>query len=135
MDAPHDKASLRFVGMIDFLTLYCENLSPTIRPLTELTKNDMKFVWSQTQDNAFRNAKKLIAEAPVIQFFSLDNPVMPQVDASDDRLGGVLLQPNQSGQLQPVAYTSCSLTDTEKQYSQMEKECLAICNAFRKFDN
>ncbi len=136
MDAPHDKASLlRFIGMINFLTPYCENLSPTIRPLTELTKNDMKFVWSQTQDDAFRNAKKLIAEAPVLQFFSLDNPVTLQVDASDDGLGGVLLQPNQSGQLQPVAYTSCSLTDTEKRYSQMEKECLAICNAFRKFDH
>ena len=37
------------------------------------------------------------------------------------------MQPNNSGILQPVAYTSCSLTPTERW-------CLAICNAFSKFD-
>ena len=49
--------------------------------------------------------------------------------------GGALLQPNGENQLQPVAFTSCSLTSTKKRYSQIEKECLAICNAFAKFDH
>lgn len=31
------------------------------------------------------------------------------------------------------AFTSCTLTDTERRYSQIEKECLAICNAFSEF--
>ena len=39
------------------------------------------------------------------------------------------------GRLQPVAYTSNSLDATEQRYSQIEKECLAICNAFGKFDH
>jgi len=46
-------------------------LSLTIRPLTELTKKDMNFSWSETQEKAFKKAQALIAEAPVLQFFSL----------------------------------------------------------------
>ena len=49
-------------------------------------------------------------------------------------MGGTLLQPSSEGHLQPVAYTSNSLNKTEQCYSQIEKECLAICNAFGKFD-
>ena len=58
-----------------------------------------------------------------------------QVDASEEGLGGTLLQPNSEGHLQPVAYTSNILNATEQRYSQIEKECLAICNAFGKFDH
>ena len=58
-----------------------------------------------------------------------------QVDASEEGLGGALLQPNAEGKLQPVAFTSNSLNSTEQRYSQIEKECLAICNTFAKFDH
>ena len=58
-----------------------------------------------------------------------------QVDASEEGVGGALLQPNSEGCLQPVAYTSNSLNATEQRYSQIEKECLAISNAFGKFDH
>ena len=60
---------------------------------------------------------------------------MLQVDASEEGLGGALLQPNAEGKLQPVAFTSNSLNSTEQRYSQIEKECLAICNTFAKFDH
>ena len=44
-----------------------------------------------------------------------------QVDASEDGIGGVLLQNDQ-----PVCFTSHTLNSTEKNYTQIEKECLAI---------
>ena len=65
--------------------------------------------------------------------YNLSKPVVLQVDASEG-LGGALLQPNENDKLQPVAFTSCSLNETEQRYSQIEKECLAICNCFHKFD-
>ena len=54
--------------------------------------------------------------------------------ATEMGLGGALLQPNPEGKLQLVAYTSCSLSPAERGHSQIEKECLAICQAFSKFD-
>ena len=94
----------------------------------------MIFTWSKTQEEAFQQAKNLIINAPVLQYFNLNQPVTLQVDASDCGLSGALLQPNDDQKLQPVAYTSCSLNQTESRYSQIEKECLAIYNTFAKFD-
>ena len=48
-------------------------------------------------------------------------PSQLQVDASEDAIGGALLQNDQ-----PVCFTSHTLNSTEKNYAQIEKECLAI---------
>ena len=105
MPAPRDKTSLqRFIGLTNYLSPYCKNLSNTIRPLTNLTKLNVPYDWSTTQETAFQNAKQLIVDAPVLQYYDLPKPVTLQVDASQCGLGGALLQPNQEGELQPVAY-------------------------------
>ena len=135
MAPPKDKAGLlRFIGMVNYLSPYCDNLSKTIRPLTQLTQNGVPFNWSVVQQAAFDKAKEVIVSAPVLAYYDLKKPVVLQVDASDSGLGAALLQPNDNDGLQPVAYSSCSLSQTEQRYSQIEKECLAICNAFAKFD-
>ena len=123
VEADHDKN----------LSPYYQNLSTTIRPLTELTKKDMLFDWSPTHQAAFEKAKSIVASTPILRYFDPKKPVILQVDASEKGLGGTLLQQNEEQKLQPVAFTSCTPTDTEKRYSQIEIECLAICNAFSKF--
>lgn len=54
---------------------------------------------------------------------------MIQCDASSTGLGACLLQDNH-----PIAYASRSLTTAEQNYSQIEKELLAICFATEKFN-
>ena len=120
------------MGIANYLSPYCPNLGTITWPLTQLTKSDTPFMWVQAQDGAFNKAKHLISIAPVLQYYDLRKPVTLQVDASEEGVGGALLQPDSEGYL-PVAYTSNSLNTTEQQYSQIKKECLAICNAFGKF--
>ena len=135
MPAPTDRAGLlRFMGMATYLSQFCENLSSTMQPLRMLTKDGASFIWSEVQEDAFRKAKALIASAPTLIYYSLDKPVTLQVDASEKGLGAALLQPNANGELQPISFSSGHLTETEQRYSQMEKECLAICHGLHKFD-
>ena len=79
MPPPHNKASLLwFIGIVNFLSPFCENLSATIRPLTDLTKDSMAFIWSTTQQDAFLKAQNVIANVPVLQYYNLDKPVTLQ---------------------------------------------------------
>ena len=90
------------------------------------------FMWAQAQDNAFKNVKHLVSIAPVLQYYDLNKLVSFQVDASEEGVRSALLQSNSEGRLQPVTCIPNSLNATEQRYSQIEKECLAICNAFGK---
>ena len=57
---------------------------------------------------------------------------MIQTDASEISIGAVLLQ----GEVEercPVAYASRKLNAAERKYAVIEKECLAIVWAFKKF--
>ena len=135
MPSPKTKADvLRLIGMVNYLSPFCPNASTVIQPLRTLTHDGAEFLWAEPQQEAFRKIKELIANAPTLLYYDLTKPVVLQVDASDFGLGGALLQANAEGKLQPVAFTSCSLSPTERNYSQIEKECLAICNGLQKFD-
>ncbi|KAE8737782.1 hypothetical protein FOCC_FOCC016750, partial [Frankliniella occidentalis] len=57
----------------------------------------------------------------------LARPSVIQADASQYGLGCCLLQGNQ-----PVAFHSRVLTETEKQYAQIEKEMLALCHEYAR---
>ena len=133
---PQDKpALLRFIGMVNYLSPFCANLSSEPQPLRMLTQTAVPFIWSDAQDQAFNKAKQLIASAPVLAYYDLRKPIILQTVVSDYAVGGALLQPNNKGYLQPVAFNSSSMNPTEQRYSQVEKECLAICHTFQKFDH
>ena len=135
MPTPKDKAAVqRFCGMINYLSPFCPNLAQTTHPLYDLTKQDSDFIWCHIHEDAFNQCKNLIASAPCLAYFDCKRPVVLQVDALQAGLGEALLQPYAEDKLQPVAFTSCQLRPNEKNWAQIEKECLAIVSACDKWD-
>lgn len=125
MPTPVDKAGVqRFLGMCQYLSKFCHNLSETVLPLRDLAKETPELLWSKNHENALSSAKNLLASATVLRYYDPIIPVTPQVDASEDAIGGALLQNDQ-----PVCFTTHALTSTEKNYAQTEKECLAIVSS------
>ena len=74
--------------------------------------------WSKTAPKAFEEGKELLIKAPCHAHYSLKAEIKLVVDSSPVGLGCVLLQ-NVDSRLQPVSYSSRSLTATEKRYSQI----------------
>ena len=66
---------------------------------------------------------------PVLAYYNPKLPVTISADASQNDLGCVCLQEGK-----PITYASRSLTETEKLYTQIEKELLALLYACTKLD-
>ena len=73
--------------------------------------------------------KRKITSPPVLAHFNLVLPITLQADSSQDGLGAVLLQ-----QETPIEYTSRSLTPSERNWAQTEKELLSVVYGLEHFD-
>ena len=73
--------------------------------------------------------RKTLARDTILAFYDVRKSATIQTDASQSGLRCGLMQ-----QGRPLAFASCALTDAEQNYSQIEKEMLAICFACTKFN-
>lgn len=133
MPRPTDVKGIQtFLGCANYLLQFIPNLSEMTEPLRRLCQTEkFDFAWQGQQEEAFTKIKRQLTKTPTLAYFDQTKPIILQTDASNFGLGGVLLQEGK-----PVAYTSHSLSKTERNYAVIEKECLAIlvtCNKFDKY--
>ncbi len=104
-------------------------------PLTDLTKKGEpnKVRWGSSQETAFATLKCALASSPILKLPVLTQEFILRTDASDTGLGAVLLQ-EEDGIKRPVCYASRKLKVSEVNYSVIEKECLAVVWAIKKFE-
>ena len=127
--APKDKLELqRFLGMINYLSKFIPNMSKLNEPLRTLLEKDVEFQWNNVQEDCFNALKELVTNAPVLQYYDVSKPIVLSVDASSFALGACLFQEGR-----PVAYAGKSLTKTQVNYAQIEKELLAIVFGAERF--
>ena len=96
-------------------------LTKVSEPLRKLTEKNVMFTWDRSQEEAFQAIKSMISFAPLFKYYDVASETTIQCDASESGLGATLLQEGQ-----PVPFASRSLSTVERQYAQIEKECLAI---------
>ena len=117
-----------FLGTAGYYRKFIKDFSKIASPLSELTKDSVKFDWGHRQQAAFLTLKQALQVAPVL---ALPDPNLPYVvhsDASGFATGAVLMQDQGKG-LQPIAFMSKKMLDAETRYPVHEQELLAIINA------
>ena len=121
----------QFIGLASYYRRYIANFAQIAAPQHHLTQKGVQFVWNDECKKAFNMLKTHLSTAPILSFpqfnCGADNFTL-YTDASSVGIGAVL---EQSGKV--IAYASRALTAAEKQYSTIQKECLAIVYATKQF--
>jgi hypothetical protein len=102
-------------------------------PLYKLLRKGTPWKWSKTEQEAFTTIKSALCSDSILRHYDPATELVLQCDASSIGDGAVLLQPRHDGSLQPVAYASRTLSAAEKNFSQIERESLAIVFGVTKF--
>lgn len=120
-----------FVGFANFYRRFIQDFSKTARPLHDLTKKDVPFIWGPAQETAFNTLKSAFTSEPILAMWSADRDTRLEVDASGYATGGVLSQKGEDGLWHPIAYRSASMTEAKRNYEIYDREMLAFCEALK----
>lgn len=118
----------RFLGMVNYLGSFVKDLSVQNSNLRQLLKKEVAWHWNDVHEKEFTKLKSLISSAPILTFYDPNKIITLSVDASKGAVGAVILHDNS-----PIAYASATLTSSQQNYAQIEKELFAILFGCIKF--
>jgi hypothetical protein len=105
---------------------FIQGFTQLARPLTELTKKDTPFVWTQERTDALKQLIQKVTSAPVLAYPDPQEQFELEVDASLFAIGAILFQRNKEGKKHDMAYYSKALNPAERNYPVWDRELLAI---------
>jgi hypothetical protein len=83
-----------FLGLAGYYRRFIPDSSRIAKPMTELLKKGVKFVWSEECDKAFHTLREHLTSTPVLTQPDMSKPFEVFCDASGTGLGCVLMQEN-----------------------------------------
>jgi hypothetical protein len=110
-----------FLGFVNFYRQFIKNFSIIVAPLNQLKGKDKEWNWGEQQQKAFEEIKMAIISKPVLVLPRDEGKFKVKTDASDLRIGAILLQ-QQNGFWHPIAFMSKTLTEAERNYEIYNKE-------------
>jgi len=115
-----------FLGLAEYYRRFVEGFSKMVSPLTQLTRKDQPFSWTDECEACFEDMKRRLTTAPVLAISDTTKMFEVYCDASYQELGCVLMQDKR-----PVAYASRQLKVHEKNYSTHDLELAAVVFALK----
>lgn len=122
----------RLLGMAGWYRRFIRGFATLSAPLSDLLKKGKPFKWTVEAEESFNKIKAALVSSPVLANPDYQKPFVLQTDASDQGIGGVLVQ-GSGDEEKAVAYFSQKLSPTQQKYQTTEKECLAVLVGIEKF--
>jgi len=114
-----------FLGKVNYYNKFIPDYSKVAAPLFALKKKHAVWNFDEHCMKAFETLRDAICQAPVLALPNFDLEFILTTDASGYGLGAVLSQNFPEGE-RPISYSSRTLHDAEWNYSNIEREALAI---------
>ena len=137
MNRPTNASEVRsLLSMVSYSSRFIENLSSISEPLRNLTKSQTQWQWGDREEESFQQIKQKLIDTTFTSYFDPNLHTQIIVDAGPVGLSAILVQIGSDKTRRVISYASKSLTDTERRYSQTEKEayaCVWGCEHHHKY--
>ncbi|GBG70149.1 hypothetical protein CBR_g6280 [Chara braunii] len=117
-----------FLGMTGYYRTFVKNYSIVAAPLTDLTRLDTPWEWTDKCEAAFRHLKHALTHYEVLKLPDPDKPFIVTTDASQYGIGAVLAQ-QEGPKLRPVEYMSKKMPSQKLAKSTYGKKLYAVYKA------
>lgn len=134
--APRNVTELKaYLGLLNYYHRFLPNLATLLAPLHNLLRKSVIGVWhwSSEQREAFEKSKQLIQSPEVLVHYDTQKDLILACDASPYGVGAVLSHRMEDGHERPISFMSRTLTPSERNYSQLDKEGLAVIFGIQRF--
>ena len=122
-----------FIGLTSYYRRFIPQFSRKSKPLTDLTRRDVAFIWDDKCETAFRTLKEALTSPPILAYPKYQDPYILTVDSSGDSCGMVLSQ-IQDGVERVISYGAKKYSPAEKNYGITEKEALACILGVKHYE-
>ena len=83
-----------FLGLIGYYRKFIKNFSTIAKPLAQLLKKVVPFIWADEQEQVFLVPKDKLTNKPILQYPNFLKQLILTTDASNVGIGSVLSQLN-----------------------------------------
>ena len=131
---PRNVSELRsFLGMEQYYHSFLPGLATMLAPLHKLLQKAMQWEWTHDCQKAFEACKEGLTGNSLLIHYDLNRELKLACDASSYGQGAVLSHIKDDDQKRPIAYASGTLSSSERNYAQIEREALSIVYRVKKF--
>ena len=142
MPPPEDLTGVRrFLGFVGYYRKFIPRYSDIARPLTNLTRKDIPFQWTDACQAALQMLKEFLLKEPILKYPMPEQPYILYTDASKYAWAGVLTQSYQYKEEDkvyyihhPITYISGLFRGPQVNWAALTKEAYAIYMSVRKLD-
>ena len=125
-------ALVSFLSACQYYGRFIKNLSTIVEPLNRLRRG-VPWTFGKEEKQAFDALKKALASSAVVITYDPKLAVKIDTDASKTGLGAVISHVFEDGTERPIEFVSRTLSQAERNYSQVEKEALSLVWGVTKF--
>jgi hypothetical protein len=114
-----------FLGLAGYYRSFIANFAALSKSLTQLTRKDVKFCWSEPQQISFDALKEALTSDSVLAHLEFDKPFILSCDASNYAISAILRQELNLKE-RPLSFASRVINKHQINYSTTERELLAF---------
>ena len=121
-----------FMGMVNFVSIFCPELQGLLKPIYDLMQEGRHFIWGKEQQEAFIEIKSRLQRPPILHLADRQGRFQLYSDTSKFATGSALYQ-IRNGKPKLIAYASKRMPEAARNYSITELEMCKLAINIARF--